>query len=65
MIRTVYMEITTDKYQLPIAIADSVAELAKMRGIKPATISSNIYHFNCGKVNKSKYIKVEIKDDND
>lgn len=32
--RTIYMQVTNDKYELPIAIADSVAELSRITGKK-------------------------------
>ena len=38
-IRYLYVATTKDKYELPIAVADSVSELAKMLNMKPTTIS--------------------------
>lgn len=40
--RPVYMMVTTDKYSLPLAIADSVGELAKIVGVSPETISHEL-----------------------
>lgn len=39
-----YMKCTTDKYELPIAVADSPRELAKILGTTPNTVSSSINH---------------------
>ena len=38
-IKYLYIATTKDKYELPIAVADSVSELAKMLGMKSTTIS--------------------------
>lgn len=38
-IKYLYMAVTKDKYELPIAVADSVSELAEMMKMKPTTIS--------------------------
>lgn len=37
-----WMEVTQDKYELPVAVAESKKELAEMRGIKPKTIQNAI-----------------------
>lgn len=38
-IKKLYVATTKDKYELPIAVADSVAELAEILGMRPETIS--------------------------
>ena len=38
-IKRLYVATTKDKYELPIAVADSVSELAEMLDMKPTTIS--------------------------
>ena len=38
-LRYLYMATTKDEYELPIAVADSVSELAEMLGMKSTTIS--------------------------
>lgn len=38
-IKYLYMATTKDKYELPIAVADSVSELADMLNMKPTTLS--------------------------
>ena len=37
-----YMKVTKDKYELPIAVADTPRELSKMVGIKAQSISRYI-----------------------
>ena len=61
---TVYMEITLDEYELPVAIADSVVELAKICKTSANTIKSTMSHVknHTSSVKRSKYIKVQIDD---
>lgn len=55
----VYMQVTKDEYELPVAIADTVAELAMLTGIKPNSISTSISKAKKYK-RKSQYVKIEI-----
>ena len=50
-----------DKYELPLAVADSVNELARMRNAKTNTIY-NMIRSAAKRKGKSKYIKVVIED---
>lgn len=59
----VWMEITRDKYQLPIAVASSRKELAQITGKNPCFISSHIGHFNRGRLKKQRYICVEVDEE--
>lgn len=59
----VFMKITKDKYELPLAVADSPAELAAMTGDSVKTIYSVVSrekHKSNPKYKFSRYIKVEI-----
>ena len=56
------MMITLDEYELPVAVADSVVELARMVGTKPNNISSSIIH-QAKRGYRCKYVKVELIDD--
>jgi len=62
----VYMAVTADKYELPICLADTVVELARMCGTSENTIYSQISHrkhgkiINCGLRTGQKYLRVEI-----
>lgn len=58
----VYMEITKDKYELPVAVADTYKELGEMSGVAPWTICNAIrYSFING--SKCKYVKVILDDE--
>ena len=56
-----YMKVTADKYELPIAVADTAVELAKMVGVTPNSVHRAIHLTNIGAVKKSKYIKVVLQ----
>ena len=62
MNNVLYMEVTKDKYELPVAVADSVTELARLVGIGKSGVSKSItYAKRYG--GKSKYVKVVLEDD--
>ena len=56
----VFMKVTRDRYELPIAIADSVQELARITGSNENTISSALSHAKTKRRKKSIYQAVEI-----
>lgn len=58
-----WLMITTDKYELPLIVADSPRELAKFVGVSYQNIKTCIYLKNKGKIAYSKYVKVEVDDD--
>ena len=57
---TLYVEISTDKYELPVAVAESVKELSELRGVSVFTIYNAMRQVRTGVTSKSKYIKVEV-----
>lgn len=60
----VYMRVTDDEYELPVAIADTQTELARMLGVNANTVISAL-----SKVrrtgSKSVYKEVQIDDEMD
>ena len=61
----VYMHVTKDKYELPLAVADSVKELADLVGVHPNDIHGVIYRARIRGSKRSKYVKVKIDDGED
>ena len=66
----IWMEGTNDKYELPLKIADSGAELARMCGLHPDTLYSIMYHYNnrprksdTRRKQKRKFVSVEVDDE--
>lgn len=60
----VWMYVTKDKYELPLIVADTSAELARKLGIHPDRIRSALCHAR-QRGGKSRYVKVNIDDINE
>lgn len=58
-----YMKVTNDEYELPLAVADTMAELARMTGIKPESLYSIISRERHGKKHTYSYREVDIDDE--
>ena len=56
------MKVTNDKYELPVAVAESVGELARMCNTSAGTIYTRMNHFKNGTSNYKTcpYIKVVL-----
>jgi ribosomal protein L7Ae-like RNA K-turn-binding protein len=63
MKRKIYMEVTQDEYELPIRIADSRSQLARMCGVSKAAVSVAISHWKNGDVKRSRFVMVEVDDE--
>ena len=59
----VYMAVSKDEYELPYAIADSQADLARMLGVDPQSVRKAYYDLRHGICNKTRYREVEIDDE--
>ena len=60
--RNLYMMVTDDELELPLVVADSAQELADIIGRNANTIYSGISHEQHGRIKRSIYKKVEIKE---
>lgn len=58
----VYMMISNDKLELPLAVADTIRELARLVGTRENCISSAISHAK-KRGYKCRYVKVAIDDE--
>lgn len=54
---TIYMQVSKDKYELPLAVAESPTELAKIVGTTKNNVSSSISKKRKG------WVKVEVRED--
>lgn len=68
----IWMEVTRDKYSLPVAVADTATELARICGVKKDTIHAAISHRKLHKPREEagtgsykRYIRVEIEEGKD
>ena len=59
---TLYIAVTRDKYQLPMAVAETTEELARLMGVSVGTIRSHLSKVKSGIIKKPKYEKVVIED---
>ena len=64
MKNTIYMMVSHDKYELPLAVADSAKELADMCGVMEHTIYTMISHAKLNG-NFCQYVRVEVDEDED
>ena len=62
---TVWIMVSKDKYELPLAVADSAQELAKMVGCSANNIHSSYSHYLHRAQKHSRFYKVEIEEDDD
>ena len=59
---TLWMKVTLDKYELPVAVADTSGQLAHMIGVAPNNIHSAISNARKGGY-RCQDVKVEIEED--
>lgn len=57
-----WMAVSRDKYELPLAVADSIEELAELCGVKVTSIRSYICHAKKYGT-RCKYVVVEVEDE--
>lgn len=57
----VFMMVTKDKYELPLAVADTRKELGRMIGVSPITIANSISRARKNGC-KSQYVRVDFID---
>lgn len=58
--RMLYIKITTDRFELPIAVFDTLDELARFEGVKPESIRATIAQARRHGY-KSKYVILRMK----
>ncbi len=58
-----YLAVTGDDLALPLAVAESVRELARMLGVKEGTVRRQICMAKKKKYKHPRYIVVEVEDE--
>lgn len=58
----IYMKVTSDEYEFPIAIADTAEGLARQCNVNVNTIYSYISHYNHGRIKHPTYIRCEYEE---
>lgn len=59
----VYLKVSHDRYELPLAVADSVREMAEICGVPENNISSLISKYEHGVLKWTSFRKVVIPED--
>ena len=59
------MKVTNDKYQLPLAVADTSSQLAEMCDVAISTIVVSVKRCRDNPQYTSQYVKVEISEDDE
>lgn len=54
-----WLAVTADKYELPLAVADSAAELGRMFGMKKNSIIGAVSKQRDGSISGRKFLKIE------
>ena len=62
---TVYMQVSRDKYELPEIVTDTIQEMAEKSGSTVNCIRSHISHRKAGRLKKDRFIRVEVKEDDE
>ncbi len=57
---TVYMAVTADKFELPVAVADTAEELAQMLGVKAQSVRVCVWRYKNNVLRRTKYVAVNI-----
>ena len=59
--KPLYLEVTKDRYELPLAVADSPYELARMRGVSVYPILHAVGGWEKRRTRRSKYRVVWVQ----
>lgn len=61
--KKLYIAISKDEYELPIAVADTPTELARMIGVSRKTIYNQMSRTKHGTIKQAIYRAVEVDDE--
>lgn len=61
----IWMKLTNDKYQLPLIVADSAVELARLCNTTSNNVVSTNSHYRKGRIINPSYICVTIEEGED
>ena len=59
----IYMRVSDDDYEFPVAWGETYRELADALGLSRDTIKNAFTRLRSGRVKKSQYVEVDIGDD--
>ena len=59
-----WLMVSSDKYELPLAVTDTAAQLGKIAGVRTDTICKMAALAARGELKRSKYVRVSVEGDN-
>jgi len=59
----IYMRVSDDDYEFPVAWGETYRELADALGLSRDTVKNSFVRLRSGRTKKSKYVEVDIGDD--
>lgn len=59
----IYMRVSDDKYEFPVAWGETYRELADLLGLSRDTVKNMFQRIHSGRVTDSTYVEVDIGDD--
>lgn len=59
-----WLMVSSDKYELPLAVTDTAAQLGKIAGVRTDTICKMAALAARGELKRSKYVRVSVEEDN-
>lgn len=58
--KSIWMKITSDRFELPVAVADTAVELAKLCGVTANGIYSQMSRVRSGELESCPYLRITI-----
>lgn len=58
-----YLAVTPDRYELPLAVCLSADELGRCFGMKGCSVLRDIWRKSEGKMRGAKFIRIEVEED--
>lgn len=59
----IWMKVTRDKYELPVAVADTAVELARIVGTTKNAVVSSVSHLEHGRKRYCSYVRIRLEDE--
>ena len=59
----IWMKVTRDKYELPVAVANTASELARIVGTTKNAVVSSVSHLEHGHKKYSSYVRIRLEDE--
>ena len=61
--KSVWMEVSQDKYQLPIRVGESSGDLARQCRVTKGYVEQCWYNYKNGKAESTRFVKVEMDEE--